>query len=92
MCRNIKVLFNFDPPATQEEIHNAALQFVRKLTGFHTPSQANQAAFDAAVEEISAVATTLFGGLTTHSHPHNREEEAQKARIRTLKRFGPSSS
>lgn len=88
MCRNIKTLFNFDPPATDEEIHDAALQFVRKLSGFHHPSQANQAAFDQAVAETASVAQKLLNALTTNAAPHNREEEAAKAHARALKRFG----
>ena len=89
MCRNIKVLFNFDPPATDEEIRASALQFVRKLSGFHEPSEANEAAFNTAIHEVTATAKKLLGSLTTHAHSHNREEEAQKAHERALKRFGP---
>jgi hypothetical protein len=89
MCRNIKTLFNFDPPATDEEIHDAALQFVRKLSGFHTPSQVNRAAFDKAVADTAAVAKELLTSLKTNAEPHNREVEAQKAHERALKRFGP---
>lgn len=88
MCRNIKVLFNFDPPATDEEIRNASLQFVRKLSGFHHPSQANEAAFNQAVDEMAVAARKLLDSLVTHAHPHNREEEAAKAHARALKRFG----
>ena len=88
MCRNIKTLFNFDPPATDEEIRAASLQFVRKLTGFHQPSQANEAAFNQAVDEVSAVARKLFDNLVTNAEPHNREEEAAKAHARAVKRFG----
>lgn len=88
MCRNIKTLFNFDPPATEQEIHDAALQFVRKVTGYHTPSQANEAAFNKAVADVAGVTRELFAGLTTHAEPHNREEEAAKAHERALKRFG----
>ena len=88
MCRNIKTLFNFDPPATDEEVHDAALQFVRKLSGFTKPSQANQKAFDKAVEETAVVARRLLDSLVTHAEPHNREEEAAKAHARALKRFG----
>lgn len=91
MCRNIKTLFNFDPPATDEEIRAAALQFVRKLSGFHEPSQANQAAFEQAIDETAAVAKRLLGALVTHAEPHNREIEAAKARARAIKRFGPRS-
>lgn len=88
MCRNIKTLFNFDPPATDQEIRDAALQFVRKLSGYHTPSQANEAIFNAAVEEAAAVAKKLLTSLTTNAEPHNREVEAAKAHARALKRFG----
>lgn len=88
MCRNIKTLFNFDPPATDEEIHAACLQFVRKLSGFHHPSQANEAAFNQAVSDASAVARTLLDSLTTNAEPHNREKEAAKAHARALERFG----
>ena len=91
MCRNIKTLFNFDPPATDEEIRAASLQFVRKLTGFHQPSQANEAAFNQAVDEVSAVARKLFDNLVTNAEPHNREEEATKAHARAIKRFGLES-
>jgi len=87
MCRNIKVLFNFDPPATDEEIRAAALQFVRKVSGFHEPSQANKAAFDQAIEEVTATTRKLLDSLTTHAHPHDREVEAAKARERAIKRF-----
>jgi hypothetical protein len=89
MCRNIKVLFNFDPPATDQEIRASALQFVRKLSGFHEPSEVNQAAFNTAIDEVTAAAKKLLGGLTTHAHPHNREEEAKKAHERAVERFGP---
>jgi len=88
MCRNIKTLFNFDPPATDEEIHDASLQFVRKLSGFHHPSQANEVAFNKAVDEVSDVARKLLGSLVTDAPSHNREEEAAKAHARALKRFG----
>jgi len=88
MCRNIKVLFNFDPPATDEEIHDAALQFVRKLSGFHHPSQVNEAAFNKAVDETAAVAKRLLGSLQTQAEPKNREEEAAKAHARAVARFG----
>ncbi len=90
MCRNIKPLFNFDPPATDEEIRAAAVQFVRKITGYHTPAQDNEEAFDEAVEHITHDAKILFGSLHTHSHPKNREEEAAKARARIAKRFPKS--
>lgn len=88
MCRNIKTLFNFDPPATDEEIEAASLQFVRKLSGFHHPSEANEAAFSSAVKEVAAVARTLLDNLVTKAAPHNREEEAAKAHARAVKRFG----
>lgn len=88
MCRNIKNLFNFDPPATDEEIHNAAVQFVRKISGFQKPSQLNQIAFEKAVEEIEHTLKTLLNSLITDSKPKNREEEAEKARLKSIKRFG----
>jgi hypothetical protein len=88
MCRNIKTLFNFDPPATEREIRDAALQFVRKLSGFNAPSQANQAAFDRAVNDVTATATALMQSLVTTAEPRNREVEAQKARARSAVRFG----
>ena len=88
MCRNIKTLFNFEPPATQEEIRAASLQFVRKLSGFNAPSKANQAAFDRAVDEVSAAASVLLASLITLSDPRNREVEAGRARARAAVRFG----
>ncbi len=88
MCRNIKTLFNFEPPATPDEVHAASLQFVRKLSGFTKPSKANQAAFDAAVVEVSATARQLLENLTTQAQPRDREVEAAKARVRAEKRFG----
>ena len=88
MCRSIKTLFNFEPPVTHEEIHSASLQFVRKLSGFNKPSKANEAAFQAAVEEIAEVAHKLLHSLETHAPPRNREEEAAKARARAAQRFG----
>lgn len=91
MCRNIKTLFNFDPPATDEELRAASLQFVRKLSGFHQPSQANEAAFNKAIDDVSVVARTLLNNLVTNAEPHNREEEAAKAHARALERFGPKS-
>ena len=87
MCRNIKTLFNFDPPATEEEIRASALQFVRKLSGFSRPSQANEAAFNRAVDEVSAAARRLLASLETASPAKNREEEAMKARARARERF-----
>ncbi|MEJ0035724.1 MAG: DUF2277 domain-containing protein [Gammaproteobacteria bacterium] len=88
MCRNIKTLFNFEPPATQDEIRAASLQFVRKLSGFNTPSKANKAAFDQAVAEVSAVASTLLASLITLTDPRNREVEAARAKERSVARFG----
>lgn len=89
MCRNIKTLFNFSPPATDAEIRDAALQFVRKLSGFTAPSKANEAAFARAVEEMTLTARTLIDSLTTYSEPRNREVEAARARERSVLRFGP---
>jgi len=88
MCRNIKTLFNFDPPATDEEIRGASEQFVRKLSGFTHPSQANEAAFDQAVDEVALAAQKLLSALQTSAEPKNREVEAQKAHERAMKRFG----
>ena len=88
MCRNIKVLHNFEPPATEDEIQAAALQFVRKVSGSTRPSQANAPAFDKAVDEVTAVVRELLGTLTTTAPPKNREEEARKARVRSQRRFG----
>jgi hypothetical protein len=88
MCRNIKTLFNFDPPVTDEEIQAASLQFVRKITGFNKPSQTNEAAFLAAVEEISGISTRLLRSLETSAPAKNREEEAAKAKARAAERFG----
>ena len=87
MCRNIKLLFNFEPPTTNEEIRAASLQFVRKVTGFNKPSKANEAAFIAAIEQITAISTTLLSSLETNAPPKSREEEAAKARIRYVQRF-----
>jgi hypothetical protein len=87
MCRNIKTLANFEPPATEDEIRASALQFVRKLSGTTRPSKANEAAFDLAVDEVTDAAHRLIASLTTHSPPRNRDVEAQKARERSLKRF-----
>lgn len=87
MCRNIRTLFNFEPPATEMEIRDAALQFVRKLSGFNVPSEANEAAFDAAVTAIAAQARTLIASLTTTAEPKSREAEAAKARARAVGRF-----
>jgi hypothetical protein len=88
MCRNIKTLFNFEPPATELEIRDAALQFVRKLSGFSVPSRANEAAFEQAVEEVAASARVLVASLVTTAQPRNREDEAVKARARSVARFG----
>lgn len=88
MCRNIKTLFNFDPPATDEEVRAASLQFVRKLSGFHHPSQANETAFENAITEVSIAARALLDDLVTGAEPHNREEEATKAHARAVQRFG----
>jgi len=82
MCRNIRTLFNFEPPATELEIRDAALQFVRKISGFNVPSQANEGVFEAAVADVAAVARRLVRDLVTHAEPRNREEEAAKARAR----------
>lgn len=87
MCRNIKTLYNFAPPATEDEIHAAALQFVRKISGFNKPSKANEAAFFAAVDEIAAAASRLLNALETNAPPKDREEEAAKARLRAAQRF-----
>jgi hypothetical protein len=87
MCRNIKTLANFEPPATSDEIRASALQFVRKLSGATHPSRANEAAFDTAIDEVTAVAERLIASLQTKSPPRNREEELRKARERTQKRF-----
>lgn len=92
MCRNIRTLFNFDPPARDEEIRAASLQFVRKLSGFNAPSKANEAAFGDAVEEVFAVARRLIDRLETNASPRNREEEAVKARQRAAARFGRPAS
>jgi hypothetical protein len=88
MCRNIRTLFNFEPPATELEIRDASLQFVRKLSGFNLPSQANAAAFDRAVEDVAAAARVLMASLVTHAEPRNREVEATKAKARSVARFG----
>jgi hypothetical protein len=88
MCRSIKPLFNFEPPATEEEIRAASLQFVRKLSGFAKPSRANEAAFAQAVEEISAIARTLLDSMSTDSPPKDREREAERAREKSRLRFG----
>lgn len=88
MCRNIRTLFNFEPPATEREIREASLQFVRKLSGFTAPSRANEAAFERAVEEVAASARTLIGSLVTTAVPRDREVEALRAKARSAARFG----
>jgi hypothetical protein len=88
MCRNIKTLFNFAPPVTDDEVRAASLQFVRKITGFNKPSKANEDAFLAAIDEVAAASTRLLRSLETTAPPKNREEEAAKARARALERFG----
>jgi len=88
MCRNIKTLFNFDPPTTEEEMRAAALQYVRKLSGFSKPSKANEEAFDRAVEEVAEATSRLLDSLVTNARPRIREVEIQRARIRSIKRFG----
>ena len=92
MCRNIRTLFNFDPPATDEEVQASALQFVRKLSGFHTPSKANEVAFDDAVTDVTRLARALLDTLVTNATPRNREIEAARARDRAAKRFGRASA
>jgi hypothetical protein len=92
MCRNIRTLYNFSPPATEEELHAASLQFVRKISGFTRPSQANQAAFDRAVDEVTRAAQRLMDSLTTTAHPKDREVEAARARERAAQRFGAARS
>jgi hypothetical protein len=88
MCRNIKTLFNFDPPVTDEEVQAASLQFVRKISGFNKPSKANEAAFSAAIDEVASVSKRLLLALETTAPPKNREEEAAKAKARAAERFG----
>jgi hypothetical protein len=88
MCRNIKTLFNFDPPVTDDEVRAASLQFVRKITGFNKPSKANGESCQAAVEEIAAISARLLRSLETNAQPKNREEEAAKAKARAVERFG----
>ena len=92
MCRNIKTLFNFNPPVTAEEVRAASLQFVRKITGFHHPSKANQAAFNAALDEIVRASLRLLDSLETSAPRRNREAEAAKARARAASRFGPAAA
>jgi hypothetical protein len=91
MCRNIKTLFNFEPPATDEEIRASSLQFVRKLSGFNKPSQANEAAFDRAIEQVEAAARLLIASLVTNAEPRDRAVEARKAKERNADRFGPDA-
>ncbi len=88
MCRNIRPLFHFEPPVTSDEVRNASLQFVRKVSGFTRPSAANQASFDQAVDEVAAAVHRLMGTLVTNAPPKNREVEAAKARVRSAKRYG----
>jgi len=88
MCRNIKMLFNFEPPATPDEIRDASLQFARKISGFNKPSKANEAAFSQAIDEITAASQRLLSQLQTQAPPRNREDEAARARARSLARFG----
>jgi hypothetical protein len=90
MCRNIRILFNFDPPATDEEIHAASIQYVRKITGYNKPSKANEEAFNRAVNEVARVSRNLLDTLETSTEPRNRELEAERARARAAKRFGTS--
>jgi hypothetical protein len=91
MCRNIKTLCNFDPPATEEEIHAAALQYVKKITGFNKPSKVNEQAFHQAINEITMVTRNLLNAMETNAKPRNRDVEAERARIRSAKRFGLNS-
>ena len=90
MCRNIRTLYNFDPPVTDEEIHAAALQFVRKISGFNKPSKVNEAAFYAAVDDIATVSARLLGSLESGAAPKDRQEEAARAKARAAQRFGNS--
>jgi hypothetical protein len=92
MCRNIKILFNFDPPVTPEEVRAASLQFVRKISGFNKPSKSNEAAFSSAVEQIANISLQLLQTLETNAPPKNREDEAAKAKARSSLRFGASSA
>lgn len=87
MCRNIKLLFNFDPPVTDSEVHAASLQFVRKISGMNKPSKANEAAFQSAIDAIAAISNDLLHSLETNADPKNREEEAAKLKAKSLKRF-----
>jgi hypothetical protein len=92
MCKNIRTLHNFEPPATEEEVHGAALQYVRKISGMNKPSQANAAAFERAVEEVAAASSRLLHALVTTAPPRDREVEAAKARERAIKRFGAAAA
>ena len=92
MCRNIKTLFNFDPPATDEEVQAASLQFVRKLSGFTKPSKANETAFEFAIEQVAGVARTMLDSMVTGADPRDREVEAEKVRARAEQRFGPRTA
>ena len=92
MCRNIKTLFNFDPPVTDDEVKAASLQFVRKITGFNKPSKANEEAFESAIEEIAGISRRLLHSLETTAPPKNREEEAAKAKARAAERFGSGAA
>lgn len=92
MCRNIKTLFNFDPPATDDEVQAASLQFVRKLSGFNSPSKTNEEAFNLAVIEVAAISRKLLDSLVTNAEPKNREIEAERARERNAKRFGTAEA
>ena len=91
MCRNIKMLFNFQPPVTADEVRSASLQYVRKISGFNKPSKANELAFNQAVDAVSAASQRLLNCLETNAHPRNREEEAAKAKARSAVRFGPAA-
>ncbi|HKV59808.1 MAG TPA: DUF2277 domain-containing protein [Ktedonobacteraceae bacterium] len=91
MCRNIRTLYNFEPPASDEEIRAASLQFVRKISGFNTPSRANEAAFNAAVEDITRISSQLLSSLESNATPKNRQEEAAKAQARAAQRFGSAT-
>lgn len=88
MCRNIKTLYNFEPPATEDEVRAAALQFVRKISGFNKPSKVNEEAFEKAIEDVTAVAQTLLDSLVTSAEPRDREVEAEKAKLRAAERYG----
>jgi hypothetical protein len=92
MCRNIKMLFNFDPPVTSDEVHAASLQFVQKISGFNRPSKANEEAFLSAISAIAGISTNLLNSLETNSPPKSREEEAERLKARSAKRFGDQSN